>query len=156
MLLTSPSTGFGEESQKATIFLLDGSRLTGRILSSGDGKYLISVDSLGTLTVDQKQIESIQFKTEKSADPNVGDRSGSNRKITEEAVESAKQKILSDEEAMAKVMSLTNDPAFQALLNDPEIMGMVERGDFDGLMRHPKIQALSSNPVVRELSKEMD
>jgi len=152
----TPSICFGADSKRATILLTDGSQLTGQILSSGNGKYTISVDSLGTLIVDQKQIESIHFQTGKSDSQQLDKKSASDQKITNEMVESAKRKVMSDPKSMEKVMYLAKDPAFQAILDDAEIMSMIELGDFNGLMKHPKIQALSQNPKFQDLSKGMD
>lgn len=159
-LLSGVPVSFADESRQATINLTDGSQLAAEILSYHHGTYTVSVKSLGTLEIDEAKIRSISMEGDGKVPP-VLDKEGRKNttqgeglNVTPEMVESTKNKVLSDPEAMEKVKSILGDPDVQAVLNDPEIIKLIQNQDYDALAKNPKIQNLTDKEAVQDLSKK--
>ena len=98
------------------IELIDGSIITGEVLSLVGGICTIKSDSLGMIKLDESKIRAIRAKSAgHGARKDVVSASGGE-------VRSLQEKMMSDKEIMSLIQSLQNDPKFQRILQDPEVM----------------------------------
>ena len=132
--------GLGIAGQTSVISLSDGTTLCGEIASLKNGVYVIKTLSLGTVSIPESRISSIR----------KGDCSGAKGPVNQDILK-LQQKMTSDEEIMALISSLQNDPEMQAALNDPAVMSAVSAGDISALMTNPKFTALLQNAKVRQI-----
>jgi hypothetical protein len=70
-------------------------------------------------------------------------------------VQELQQKMLGDEQTMALIHSLKDDPEMQALLNDPAVLSAVQSGDLSALTANPRFMKLLENAKVREIQKRV-
>ena len=70
-------------------------------------------------------------------------------------VQELQQKMLGDEQTMALILSLKDDPEMQALLNDPKVLEAVQAGDLSALTANPRFMRLLENSKVREIQKRV-
>lgn len=70
-------------------------------------------------------------------------------------VQELQQKMLGDEQTMALILSLKDDPEMQALLNDPKVLEAVQAGDISALTANPRFMKLLENAKVREIQKRV-
>jgi Tfp pilus assembly ATPase PilU len=70
-------------------------------------------------------------------------------------VQELQQKMLSDEQTMALILSLKDDPEMQALLSDPAVVSAVQSGDLSTLTANPRFMKLLDNAKVREIQKRV-
>jgi hypothetical protein len=129
------------------IELQDGSIITGTIQSFDGEQYVIQSDSLGVVTLKDSQITAIRSP--------AGEAHGDTGTVSQDELVQMQQKLLSDQEIMALIQSLQNDPQMQAILNDPQVMQSVMSGDVQSLMDNPKFKALMDNPTVRQISDKV-
>ena len=61
-------------------------------------------------------------------------------------IQAMQQSIMANEQIMAMIMNLQDDPEIQAILQDPEIMNAVNAGDMNALLANPKFIKLMENP----------
>ncbi len=65
------------------------------------------------------------------------------------------QKILGDEQNMALIMALQNDPGMQVLLSDSAVLDAVQAGDLGALMANPRFMKLLDNAKIKEIQKRV-
>ena len=141
------SLAFGEAwaGEQKQIELVDGSVISGEILSLKEGFYTIRSVSLGTLRVEESRVSVI--------------RSLSGRDVQKSGAQSELDALikimLNDKAVMDLIHSLQNDPEFQKILNDPDIMAAVSRGDLADLMKNPKFIQLLNHPKVLEIKEKL-
>ena len=70
-------------------------------------------------------------------------------------VQELQQKMLTDEQTMALILSLQNDPEMQALLKDPALLEAVQAGDLSALTANPRFMKLLDNAKVKEIQKRV-
>ena len=70
-------------------------------------------------------------------------------------VDELQERMLQDEEVMALIGALRNDPEMQALLSDPEIIAAIQSGDISALTGNPAFMKLLNNTRVREIEQKM-
>ena len=70
-------------------------------------------------------------------------------------VQELQQKMLGDDQSMALILSLKDDPEVQALLNDPAVLEAVQAGDLAALTANPRFMKLLENAKVREIQKRV-
>ena len=70
-------------------------------------------------------------------------------------VQELQQKMLGDEQTMALILSLKDDPEMQALLNDPKVQEAVQSGDLSALTANPRFMKLPDNAKVKEIQKRV-
>ena len=70
-------------------------------------------------------------------------------------VQELEQKMLGNEQVMALILSLQNDPEMQALLNDPAVLSAVQAGDIETLKANPRFMKLLDNATVKEIQKRV-
>ena len=141
------SLAFGEAwaGEQKQIELVDGSVISGEILSLKEGFYTIRSVSLGTLRVEESRVSVI--------------RSLSGRDVQKSGAQSELDALikimLNDKAVMDLIHSLQNDPEFQKILNDPDIMAAVSRGDLTDLTKNPKFMQLLNHPKVLEIKEKL-
>jgi hypothetical protein len=70
-------------------------------------------------------------------------------------VEVLKERMMKDDEIMALIGALQNDPEMQALLADPAIQRALQAGDINVLANNPAFLKLLNNPRIREIENKM-
>jgi len=131
------------------IELIDGSIITGEVLSLVGGICTIKSDSLGMIKLDESKIRAIRAKSAgHGARKDVVSASGGE-------VRSLQEKMMSDKEIMSLIQSLQNDPEFQRILEDPEVMKAVNSGDIAALMANARFMKLLNNSTLREIQSKV-
>ena len=131
------------------IELSDGSVLTGEVLSLTNGTYTIKTDAMGTLTVPDSKIRSIRAKDA------AGAQSASPASPNSGEIKSLTDKMMADQDIMAMIESLKDDPDFAAALQDPEIMTAIQNNDTAALMANPKFLKIMNNATVQSIQKKV-
>ena len=132
-------------AEKRVIELKDGSVISGEIVSFSGGVYSIKSDSLGNIKIQDSKVRTIRAATP----------GGSGGRSERAQVDAIGQKMMADEEIMKMVLSLQNDPDFQAILNDPSIMQAIESGNLDVLTANPKFLKLMEKSKVKDITKKV-
>ena len=132
--------------------LTDGSVISGEIVSFSDGVYTVRSGILGTIKINESKIELIR---QKSPATTAGKAVNPSKTSTNEKVQSIQESIMSDQNIMALIFSLQNDPDIQELLNDPVILNAVNSGDFTALMSNPKFINILQNPTIKKIQKKV-
>ena len=138
--------------------LIDGSAISGEIVSFRDGVYTLKSDVLGTIEIKESKIQLIRVKSfGKTAGGTTAREplSQSNTPINEE-VQNLKNSMMSNDKIMEQIISLKNDPDFQELLQDPNIMNAINSGDIGTLMFSPKFMKILENPAIKRIQKEVN
>jgi hypothetical protein len=65
------------------------------------------------------------------------------------------QKMLADDQTMALILSLKDDPEMQVILSDPALVAAVQSGDLTTLTANPRFMKLLDNAKVREIQKRV-
>ncbi len=129
--------------QAQELHLRDGTILKGKLLSYSNGNYVISSQTLGTVTIAESQVVTI----------NQGP-SGKGNIADPVALQQLQTEMLADQEVMQLLESLQNDPDVLNILQDPEIMDAIQRGDFDSLNGNQKLQKLLEKSQVKTIKKK--
>jgi hypothetical protein len=145
LLLTFSLCGYSAENRE--IVLKDGSVLTGEILSFDGSKYKIKSHSLGTVVIDGEEIRTIR-STSKSNSPDQ------QTTISQQGISTLQQQMLSNQDIMALINSLQNDPQVQAILADPQLMQAISSGDIQTLMNNPKFKEFMNNPAIKQITNQ--
>jgi len=148
LIFLSAGVYAGEFSE---IGLIDGSTIYGEILSFNDGIYTIKSSRLGTIKVDESDIREIRVQ---SGTKNREYASPSNSSINSE-VQSLQTFMQNDQEIMAIIFSLQNDPDFQEIMSDPGILNALNSGDIAALISNPKFMSLMNNHKIQEIQKKL-
>ena len=150
LILLSIWYGYAFAGEQRQIELNDGSVIMGEIVSLSNGVYTIN-STLGTLQIEDAKIRAIHSKSPSSTEGNSllalpGDL---------QALQGLQSLLMGNSEAMNTILSLQNDPAFQAALQDSEIMGAVMSGDFSALINNPTFMKLLEHQKVQEITEEI-
>lgn len=138
---------------ESEIVLRDGSRIRGEVLSMQNGLYSIRTESMGTIQLGSRQIQSItSLGVPVPGDSPMADTSASSKA----AVDSIKSGIVNNPGVLSIIMALQNDPQMKAILADPEIMQAVQNLDLQALGNNPKIKALMNNAQVKRIQGSMN
>lgn len=131
------------------IELIDGSIITGEVLSLAGGICTIKSDGLGMIKLDESKIRAIRAKSAGHGErKDVVSESGGE-------IRSLQEKMMSDKEIMSMIQSLQNDPEFQKILEDPEVMKAVNSGDVAALMSNAQFMKLLNKPTLREIQSKV-
>jgi len=149
LILLSAGLSAGEYNE---IGLIDGSTIYGEILSFNDGVYTVKSSSLGTLKIAESDIREIRVKSanKKNRDP----ISPENASIGSE-VQALQTFMQNDQEIMAIIFSLQNDPDFQKIISDPDVLNAVNSGDIAALISNPKFMSLLNNQKIQQIQKKL-
>ncbi|HET6363881.1 MAG: hypothetical protein ACM30F_01730 [Nitrospirota bacterium] len=143
ILFTSAVTANAGEARE--IELIDGSIITGEVLSLVGGICTIKSDSLGTIKLDDSKIRAIRAKS-----AGLGAHKDA-VSVSGEEVRSLQEKMMNDKEIMILIQSLQNDPEFQRILEDPDVTKAVNSGDIAALMANARFMKLLNNSTLREI-----
>ncbi len=134
------------------IVLQDGTEIVGEIISMSNGSYTIRSQTLGTLTVSDRQVK--QISSVGGFAPSQGNplQSGQSA-LGQGQVQSIQNRLASDSAMLERIMALQSSPEMKAVLSDPEVMAAIERFDFNALANHPKIKRLMNNQSVQSITK---
>ncbi len=132
---------FADETK--TFELIDGSIITGEIISYNDGIFILESETLGTIRIEEAKILAIRSRKK-----SVG--------ISSNEVLSLQEKMMGNEEIFAMILSLQNDPEFQAILQDPEIMSAVSSGDINALLSNQNFMKLLENSTIQDIGKMIE
>jgi len=134
------------------IGLIDGSTIYGEILSFNDGIYTVKSSSLGTIKVDESDIREIRVQSGDTKNREYANPANSS--ISSE-VQSLQTLMENNQDIMAIIFSLQNDPDFQDIMSDPGILNAVNSGDIAALISNPKFMSLMNNHKVQEIQKKL-
>ncbi|MEK6194775.1 MAG: hypothetical protein N2F24_11185 [Deltaproteobacteria bacterium] len=146
----SCNAGAGEIS---IIELSDGSIITGEVVSFDGNIWTIRSGAMGTLKIDGAKVVSIRSKT--TTDQGAAGGLSSGNTVNTPDLQALQQEIMANEQIMAMIMNMQDDPEIQAILQDPEIMNAINAGDMNALLANPKFIKLMQNPKIREITKEV-
>lgn len=141
-LLSVVFLGQAFAGETKTFELLDGSIITGEIVSFSDGTFILKSEILGTVRIEETKIRAI--------------RSRKNRGISGDEVLALQEKMMGNEEIFAMILSLQSDPEFREILQDPEIMSAVSSGDINALFSNQKFLKLLENPAIQDIGKMIE
>lgn len=136
----------------AKVELIDGSMISGEIVSFRKGVYTLRSGILGTIKINESKIRLIRMK---SFDATAGKSISPSNTSSNEEVQTLQQSILGDQKIMELILSLQSDPDVQELLQDPVIMNAVNSGDFTTLMSSPKFIKILEKTTIQEIKKEV-
>ena len=134
------------------IELTDGSVILGEVLSSKGGVYTIRSETLGTIKIDESRIRVIHFKNsnERKEGKGLSDEMASRMQLQQ-----LRKSMTANPEIMNMILSLQNNPDFQAVLKDKAIMEAVNAGDIQALLSNPKFMKLLNSPVVQDIGRKV-
>ena len=127
------------------IELIDGSIVRAEVISLSNGTYTLRSDSLGDLQIPAAKIKSISASGHSRSDTSSAAAGAAN-------IDSIRNSIVEDPNAMAKIETLQNDPLVKDILNDEATMRALNAGDLNTLMNDPKIKALMEHSTIRDLT----
>ena len=125
-----------------TFELLDGSIITGEIISYNDGTFTLKSETLGTIRIEETKIRAI--------------RSRKNGGISGDEVQTLQDKMMGNEQIFAMILSLQNDPEFRAILQDPKIMSAVSSGDINALLSNQNFLKLLDKSTIQDIGKMVE
>lgn len=149
------------------IELVDGSIISGDIVSLSDGVYTIQSTSLGTLKLDEAQIATIhlQAKSQESTVPATAPANGTSlqnllasQKQSEnvpEMLQALQSLMVGDQDIMSTILALQEDSKIKEALADPTLVEMVKAGDIQALAANPKFTRLLEHPEIQALQKKL-
>ena len=139
----------GEYSE---IDLIDGSTIYGEIISFNAGVYTVKSSSLGTLKVAESDIREIRVN---SANPKNRDSAGQEKASIDSEIQALQTVMQNDQDIMAIILSLQDDPEFQKIISDPDILNALNSGDITALISNPKFMSLLNNQKIQQIQKKL-
>ena len=130
------------------IDLVDGTKISGKLVSFDNGVYTINSTTLGTLKIKETTVINIRSKTSVAKTP--PDIS------TQNEIQSFQQRMVADEEIMKIITSLLQDPDFQEILQDETLMKAISSGDLNTLKSNPKLQKLLNKSTVKQIKESFE
>lgn len=127
--------------QVRQIELVDGSVITGEVLSLSGGIYTIRSATLGTLRIKASDIRVIRTKG-----PALRSEVRGQGMTLQEGMPD-------DTEILSLMHALQNDPDLQKLLQDPAVVKAVQEGDITALMSNPDFAKLLEKYRAKEMNK---
>ena len=67
-----------------------------------------------------------------------------------------KNRMLKDDQIMAIIREMQNDPEFQVILKDPAMMHAIEAGDISTLLNNPDFVKILNNPRIKEIENRLN
>jgi hypothetical protein len=140
------------ESEVVQVQLIDGSVIFGKIISFKEGVYTLGSDSLGTITLDESQIQLIRMD---ASGTDLWAPAGTSNDSIERTMQSLQKSITNDPQIMELIGTLQNDPEIEALIQDEAIMEALSAGDINSLMANPEFIKIFENPSIQKIQKEI-
>ena len=124
----------------------DGSRVRAEVISLDDGVYTLRSEMLGEMRIPADRIKSISTRelAGTAAAPGLS---------TQAQINSMRESLLQDPNALAKIQSLQNDPLVKEILSDEAAMRAINSGDLETLTNDPRFKALMEHSTVREITQ---
>jgi len=145
------------------IELNDGSVISGQIVSFSNGTYTINSASLGIIKIEDSTIQAIRSNSEDAKIQTI--RSNSNRPISDIAInptsvsntdlQSLQNLMMGNPSIMNTILSLQDDPDFQAILQDSDIMAAIMSGNLNALMTNTTFMELLEHQQVKGIIEEV-
>jgi len=156
MIMTLLLTSHVFAGNAATIYLNDGSVLSGETISVNNDVYSIQTESMGLINISKSKISSINFKSQNRNSFYDSEKTGGdgNSAIVEQAADLS-ETMMADEKIMEMIMGLQNNPDFQAVLSDPEMMNAINTGNLEVLLSNPKFLKLLNNSTVESINRQL-
>jgi hypothetical protein len=148
VLIFSTATAYAGEIRN--IEMIDGSVITGEVLSLSAGMYTVRSDSLGTIKLEESKVRAVRAWSNADSGSRRDNPSGSAGEAR-----SLQEKMMNDQEIMGMIQSLQGDPEFKKVLEDPEVMKAVNAGDVTALMANPQFLKLLNNATVQDIQKKV-
>jgi len=126
------------------LHLKDGTILKGTLLSFDQGVYTFSSSALGTMNIPASKVSALT----------TGE--GQSPAINPQNMQTLQEQMMGDNEIMALIESLQNDPDFLAIMQDPEIITAIQNGDYKGLETNPKMMKLMEKSQVKAIKRKVD
>jgi hypothetical protein len=149
IIFLSGNTG---ASEVARVQLIDGSVISGKIISFKEGVYTLGSASLGTITIDESQIQLIRMD---SSGTDLWVPVGTSNDSIERTMQSLQKSITNDPQMMELIRTLQNDPEIEALIQDEAIRDALSTGDINSLMANPEFIKIFENPSIQQIQKEI-
>lgn len=161
------ASGYSPADNTRQIELIDGSFISGEVISLADGIYTIQSTSLGTLEIDEAKIVSIhlQVKPEKLSTDNSEIKANPQFRFAKDptshetdavpTLQALQGLLLGDKEMMGMILALQNDPAIQEILSNPATMEAVNSGDLSTLLSDPTFLKLLEEPQIQTIQKKL-
>ena len=124
----------------------DGSRVRAEVISLDEGVYTLRSETLGEMRIPADRIKSIS--TQELASTAAAPGSSMQAQIN-----SMRESLLQNPNALAKIQSLQNDPLVKEILSDEATMRAINSGDLETLINDPKFNALMEHSTVREITQ---
>ena len=138
----------GQAGTANQIQLSDGSLIQAEIISFSNGVYKVHSEALGTLSIAEDRVQSIQPKSKATGTP-------MQLKATEppvrQRVQGLEQKLTSDPETMEMLLDLTDDPSMLGVLEDKKLMRAIQQGNLNKIIQDPKIPTLMKSKAVERI-----
>lgn len=146
LLFGAPLSCFAAEQRE--IVLKDGGVITGEVLKFDGTQYTINSSSLGTVNINNSEISTIRS-------PSPTFKSNPDQMmISPGDIGAMQQQLMANQEIMALINSLQNDPQVQAILTDPELMQAIYAGNIEALLNNPKLKDLADNPTIKSITEK--
>ena len=130
------------------IDLVDGTIVSGQLISFDNGVYTVNSATLGTLKIRENNVKSIRSETSaKEKSPEISTQTG---------IQALQQRMVGDEEIMMMITSLLQDPDFQEILQDEALMKAISSGDLNTLKSNPKFQKLLNKSTIEQIQKRLE
>ena len=150
-ILLALVSGTAGGSETVQIQLIDGSMISGEMISFREGVYTVRTDSIGTVEINESQVKMIRMGTQGAASLDPANTSNSSMDNTIQALQKS---IAQDPQIMELILTLQNDPAIQELLKDPTIINALSTGDINTLMASPEFLKILENPTIQHIQQE--
>ena len=130
------------------IDLVDGTIISGNLVSFTNGVYTINSTTLGTIKIKEANVRSIHTKTSAAkTPPDI---------TTQTGVQSLQQRMVADEQIMKMITTLLQDPEFHEILQDEALMKAISSGDIDTLKSNSKMQKLLDKSTVEQIKERLE
>ncbi|SVC03593.1 uncharacterized protein METZ01_LOCUS256447 [marine metagenome] len=128
------------------IKLVDGSVIQAEIISFSNGVYKLRSEMLGTLSIAEDRVQSIQ--PNKSQAPGIPAQSQAADLAVGQKVQGLQQKLISDPTTMDMLLDLQSDPSMSSVLKDKELMRAIQQGNISKVVKNPKIKKLMKSKAL--------
>ena len=145
----SGTAGTGESTE---IQLIDGSVISGEIISFKEGVYTLRSNSLGTIIIDESQIRVIRMDSQGAT---AWEPLNASNESIDNTIQSLQKTMSQNPQIMEMIQALQNDPEIKSLIQDEGIMGAVSAGDINSLMANPEFLKLLENSSIKQIQKEI-
>ena len=135
--------------------LKDGSSLKGKLVSFGQGVYVVNTQAIGAVQLKEVDVVSIVDESVHGTAQNPQTTTANNQSAYATQMQQVQQKLMSDPQLTQQVQNLAQDPEMMQLLSDPQLIqemtAVTNGGDPQAIQQNPKVQQLMQNPKMQNL-----